>query len=694
MSRVHALGLGALLLASGCGGALFSKRFPTGTEYLSNALVRAKQAPAPLAYDSIVVGVASEPDGVFAYDLRAGRLLFREPCKPTAAPSIAGELVVVPEQGRFVVRRLSDGEVVRTISDGGLSLAGADGDGKLAAVALTNGGALNARSRILLFEGEKLRTDVKVSRLVGRPAVLGGLAFVPHNRVQLSVIDAQGTELARVRIKRDVASYAFAQDSDVYFGQRGVYLVDTELARNDGEGAKYLPLEPAEKLPGGPPPLPDTTAPRPPIDSAQHRVNLEFAVGRSGGELALADDALYFGFYRLLFSLSADGTRAHWVHKTPTDVVGAHASPGGVVVVEQSGQVTALDPSGRVSFVANLGLTPVAARFRTGHLGGAGSSDALGASNSLAEAANDPDARLVPAQALAAKLLGEIDDEQSAQALIELCAREESTNTVSGAACKALSARKTQSEAVLAALERHPSFLDPGPEPPLAALSDAARNAGDKRAVEGLLEQLADPATPVEALRPMLQALGALGDEKTARPIAQFLRLYHAEPGEFGIDEALIAGMEALAKLDPEGARATLAALKEDPLGQIGVRTGAERVLASIAPKPAPEEEKTAEAAPEEPEAPPPEPPSQLTSEHLDQALSAVRPDLARCVRDAPDKPASARFTLIIDGAGDLIDMKALPASVRPCAAPLIQSARFPANKYGKRSVMSYVVAR
>jgi hypothetical protein len=49
---------------------------------------------------------------------------------------------------------------------------------------------------------------------------------------------------------------------------------------------------------------------------------------------------------------------------------------------------------------------------------------------------------------------------------------------------------------------------------------------------------------------------------------------------------------------------------------------------------------------------------------------------------------------LIIDGEGALEDVKALPESVHACVAPLVRTAKFPATKYGRRSVMSYVVGR
>jgi hypothetical protein len=49
---------------------------------------------------------------------------------------------------------------------------------------------------------------------------------------------------------------------------------------------------------------------------------------------------------------------------------------------------------------------------------------------------------------------------------------------------------------------------------------------------------------------------------------------------------------------------------------------------------------------------------------------------------------------IVIEGEGEVSDVKTLPESVRACAAPLVQSATFPATRYGRRSVMSYVVPR
>jgi hypothetical protein len=218
-----------------------------------------------------------------------------------------------------------------------------------------------------------------------------------------------------------------------------------------------------------------------------------------------------------------------------------------------------------------------------------------------------------------------------------------------------------------------------------------------------LLSHLADPATPAEALAPLLRALGGLGDGATADEIAVFLRLYHADTADEQFEQVLSVAMDVLAKLEPRRARAVLEQVANDQFARVGVRGAAQRKLSELGPMPE-EGEQVASTGGEQlgaaataetvPVAVDQGPPAHLTTQHIDDALSPVRPKLSRCVHDAPEHPASARLVLVIGGEGELIDVRALPESVKPCIEPLVREAKFPATKYGKRSVMSYSVSR
>jgi hypothetical protein len=688
--RRLAIASAVLACMTGCaGGAPFASTFPNGGPQLKEALERAHAAGSH-AQPALLLGVSDAPRAVFAYDIEANRLLFREPAQVNALPSIAGELAVVPEATRVTVRRLRDGAIIKELPLDGMHLVGADGDGSIAAVVLSTGGSIDTHSRLVIFEGERVRSDRATTRALGSPAVMGGLAFIPHQRVHLSVIDPDGRELARARIRDDVASHAFRHQGEVYFGEHGFYRLDESSERGPTQGAQYWKFAPANKLPGAPPLFMDGNAPPPPIESALYRVALSALPGRTPqGGLGLADDALYLAFYKQLFSLSPDATRAHWVYESASDIVGVRAVPGGLLALDAEGVLTALDSTGRPTLEAQLGLKPIAARIRAERLPGAGGVQAEPLTAQLDKAARNPDTRLVPSRAFAAQLLRPIEDDEAARLLIALCTDGESPPRVSEQACASLGERRFASQAVLDALGQHPNYLEGTPMPPVGALAMAALHAEDKRAVPLLAAQLTEPALPMEDVPLVFKALAGLGEPSGALPLASFLRLYHADAGDDSFERALITGMDALIKLDSAQARQVLTALSTDAQSRGGVRVAAEQRLAKLRPddEPAPTATPTARPADSGP-------PAHLTSQHIEEALSAVRPKLARCVREAPDHPASARLTLVIDGDGKVAEVRALPESTAACTRPLVEAVQFPATKYGRRTIMSYSVTR
>ena len=99
-------------------------------------------------------------------------------------------------------------------------------------------------------------------------------------------------------------------------------------------------------------------------------------------------------------------------------------------------------------------------------------------------------------------------------------------------------------------VERHAAFLEGTSSPPVGALAKAAASLKEKRAVGLLVAQLKDPGTRSTDLPALVAALGELGDASAAEALADFLRLYHADP----IDEHLLRALElvpdALVKLN------------------------------------------------------------------------------------------------------------------------------------------------
>lgn len=707
----------ALSLLLGCAGRrAFESSFPRGDEQLATLLreARARESATPQA---IVLGVGDAPRSVFAYDLAARRMLFREPDQATSEPELAGELVVVPLRDRLLVRELRSGRVLHEFASRGMELVGAAGNRELAAITLTRGGAITPRSRLLVLRDGKLSADLTAERTFGVPAVLGGLLFVPHQRVHVSVLDARGTELGRVTIRDDVASYAFRQGKDVYFGQRGVYLLDETTARGPSQGAHYYRPTRARKLPGRPAFLPDTSSPRPPLESALHRVFLRFAPTRDEteeGGVGLLHDALYVVFYRQLFALDEQGRRPRWVRECDSDVVGASAFEGGLATVEASGRIQLYDPLGRRGTSLELGLRPLLARLYIDGLAAAASEEQVEpVAIQLESAVNNPDTRLVPSRAFAAALLAEVDEDEAARVAIALCADDALPTRIRNEACEAVAMREQPSAAVLAALTRHADFLEAVGPPPLTPLARAIVRSRDARASAPLIAQLNDPATPSEALPELLRALAATGDGSAAPAVASFVRLYHADASDDEFERTLAVAMDTLLALDRELARGVLEPIASAAFARPGVRASAREKLRALGPASEPSEPEQAEASAEseptddanEREASEPatsepeagardEPPVHLTTGHLDRALAPVRPQLAACVAAAPERPASARLLLVISGEGSVLELRTLPTSVAACVEPLVRPLSFPSTRYGQRSVMSYFVSR
>jgi hypothetical protein len=711
----------ALCAACGTPGA-FATSFPVNRkDALSAALARARAQPRPVQR-AVVVGVTDEPRGSFAYDIAAGRLLWKQPADVSGVPVAAGEFAVVPEGDKVRVRALDGGGEVLSLASDGLHLIGADGDGRVTAIVLGSGGSMvssraggrastGARSRLVVLEGRSVRFQTEVDHALGGPAVLGGLVFVPHNRVHLSILDAAGTELARVRVRDDVASQALAQGDSVYFGLLGMYRLDESTPQGAAGGASYFRMQRSDPLPGQPRFLPDTTQPPQPPESAVHRVALSFApgpgtsaAGQPAGKVGLADDALYLLFYRQLYALAPHTTSVHWVHQTPADVVGVQAVPGGVYLVDEQGTLSWLDASGRPRGSAELGVKPVVARVRADRLEAGSGPGAAGAEPApltmqLLDAALNPDNRLVPARAMAVTLLAGLEDADATQGLIEICSDRSGPERVRRVACAALSTRSVGSEAVVAALARHADYLADTKAPPVGPLAEAALHSKDARAIVPLIAHLQDPETPVEELSPLMQALKGLADPSVAEPLADFLRLYHADAEDARMSDALVIAVETLAKVQGPGAQAVLEPIANDALGSPPVRGAAQRVLANItaatpADGAAPPKDAAKPATPA-PAAPVVEgPPARLTTAHVDRALAPLREKLTQCVRQDPRRPMSARLSIVIEGDGRVFKVQTLPESLQACVEPLVRSVTFPATTWNKRDTLSTTLTR
>ncbi len=386
----------ALCLLAGCGGAAgLSPTFPDNQPAaLAGVLERVRAASA----DERPVAVGLTEDHLYAYDLEAGRQLWNEAVEePRTAPSIAGELVVLHEGSRIVARRLADGRVAFALGDERFQLAGASGEGPLAAIVLSTGGAVGARSRVLVVRDGGVSGAVALDAAAGVPAVRGGLVFVPWGNQNVSVLDERGQEVARLRFMDGVVGHARATDAGVFFGQRGVGRVAEQVS---AEGVGWFQPD-VSALPGQPPLWRDAYAPPAGPRSAEHRIRLVWTPAAGEGPVRASDGTLYLAFYRLVFGLGQDDLAARFVYEHPADIVGAAARAGGVVLADAEGGLTFVGADGRPRWSAETGARPTVVALRLGRFAPSGDAgpELPPLADQLLSAAMNTDARLVPGRA-------------------------------------------------------------------------------------------------------------------------------------------------------------------------------------------------------------------------------------------------------------------------------------------------------
>jgi hypothetical protein len=371
------------------------------------------------------------------------------------------------------------------------------------------------------------------------------------------------------------------------------------------------------------------------------------------------------------------------------------------LAAEESGKLSAIDGTGALRWTAELGVRPVVARIQARALPGAGAVEpAPPLTMQLVDAALNPDTRLVPARALAVSMLANQEEEEATAALIELCQDRTTPERVRKVACVALAKRTNGSDAIAAALDRHANYLTQTKAPPVGPLAEAAMRNGDAQVVPKLLAHLTDPATPADELPALMLALKQLATLEHAPPIAEFMRLYHADGDEPGVTGAVIIAIGTLAKLQGSAAQGQLEAIASDGLAPAPVRAAASQALAGLAEQaPTAGGTEPAEAAaragePVEDEVQDEGPPEHRTALHLERALRPVAVPLSKCVRDAPKRPNSARLSVVLDGSGNVIALETLPAELKVCMEPLVRKVSYPANKFGRRETLTHTITR
>lgn len=583
------VGLVALsIVLSSCGwrpSGSFSPNPPPVEPGFAEVLAAVDKAP-PRQQRAVAVGLSKAPGKLFAWDLESARMLWERPVTGRSAPHVMGRYVVTEEreEGLVVVRNLLTGLEIFSFENEDLRLIGGDGEGQSAIIGLSTGAEERAYSTLLFIRNDQLAWRYSVGFAIGAPAVRGGYVFVPWATQTLSVLEAErGRQVLLTRID-DVLGHTFVDRGHVYMGQHAIFrLTKSFQAGSKAKAARYAPK--ARPLPGQPPLLRDAYELPLGPDSAIHRLRLVWRPAGEGETVRLENETIYFLFYRLVFALEPDSDELKWVYQNDSDIVGAQVQPGGLLLADTDGDIlfVAAD-DGRAVWQTETGLPLEVVQFRAGDF--SQGFELEGEAPPLAERLNKAallrDSRLAGGRALAVRYLAQIDAPEVTEQLISICEERESPPPLRESACVALSKRSNGQAHVIKALKRTESFLHDQVGPPVGPLARAAQGMKLRNAVPLLLKHLDDPHTADEDLPPLMTALKELGNAGTVRPIENFLHLYHADPSNAYLNNALVIAVETLAEHRGKGAIKTLRRIADDPMSVSVVRTRASLELNKI----------------------------------------------------------------------------------------------------------------
>ncbi len=702
----------------GCGPASFQPVFKPPVAPTERVVLGQLTQQPPRDERPVAVGVTSDPQRLFAFDLSAG-LLWERPVHAKSAPLVAGNAVVLREGAGIVVRDLGSGEVRAVVDETG-DLVGADGQGRSVVVAISYGDG-DPRGAVAYVDGNRVRWKQPLKLPVGVPALAGDYVLVPWATQRLSALSAKnGAELTRWHFNKTVLGQALVDHGHVYVGQHALMRVDqTLLEQPDKANPGYAPLR--RELPGQPPFLRDGYTAVPEPENAYHRLQLEFRIGEHDGVLGAENGTLLLRFYRLLFALDAQKDEIHWVRTFDHDLVGAATQPGGWFVADSAGVLRFVDLAGETRMQRDLGRPVQVVTIRPGAWIPAAASPGAGAPATVSSAsmaarkgsageaplptlreqlfaaAALEDDRLSAGRAYAVEHLALIPDAAVTAHLIELCSNRKSPEPVQSAACKHLAGRENGGNEVLRALARRASFLDNTTAPPVGALAKAAALMKLQKAGPLLVSQMEDPNTSARDLAALFDALEKLDHHAAGSAIERFVRLHHAEPAGSEVQPALYAAVHALGALHARSSRASLQDVAQDALTPQGLRDKAAEALALLDAKPTPsasaKQDPTPKAEPEpEAEQQVTDPrPYALTPEMVRAGLWPVHKALSACVAADPSKPRSGRISMVVQGEGRVEGIFVTPTTLQACMEPIVREARFAATRAGRQRISQVI---
>jgi outer membrane protein assembly factor BamB len=550
------LALAVAVVIAGCGGKLFQL---TATDNDRNELTAAlarrhvPDQPTPVnaaGTPRVFVALGGPRKAIVAYDLAAGKLLWRQPAELASRIWVGGSFIVDVEGKDLVARDQTTGAVTwRASLDG--TFVGAAADRDRAYLVKTDG----ANASIAAFDGAsgKRLWHAEADGTLGAPAAQGGVVYVPYYSQWLSILDgATGKQLARVRGIDEQITMLRANSQDAYFGSKGVFHLDARSASGTRKDSTYgtvpIPVQLEHTLYG-----PDAYDAVQAGYSAADRARVLWAG-------VLGDGGYAVHYFRFVFGFDAKGALA-WAYSHPrTELVASADTGAAIVAISQTGDIVALDPkTGAVRLDQAIGTAdPVlGATFDADGWSPAAQGAQVETVAALVSIARDHDARFDRVKELAVEALAKLPGGDVTQQLLELLADPRAPDKLKDDVVDLLVARKDPASlpVLTAQLGAHADFIAKTDVVALGPVAKAIAGLGGAKlppdavagAVAALQSHLDAPSTQVPDLVVVIDAMAAIGGGTERAALASHFLLYHAD-AELGDDaswgKAIVRALE------------------------------------------------------------------------------------------------------------------------------------------------------
>jgi len=583
----------AVVLACGalaCGGGqtrlnLFSTDWTDdGGASIDRVWQRIRATTIPPAAD-VVVGVAENDHKMIGVSLATGARWSYEHALD-ARPVVTGSVVVASGGGEVFALDAASGRLVWRRPTGGLALLGAGDDGTVTVAAFRRAGDTGSVLLAVTHDGQMVR-QIESEKLLGAPAVVAGLAFVPWAGQYVSVIDlANGDETARVTL-RLATSRAWTEGGTLWFGGVGYVRFDDRI-HDASRGRAATVSVPPRELPGMPKLIPAGTVPLAAEANAEDKTREYAKPSATDSGAALQDGHWYGTYFRIAMGFDSENSKLAWVHLHDTDFIGGAAAAGGLMLCDDRGRVTEFDAgTGAVLGELTLGeplngcVVNVDGQRASGTL-----SEVKPLAGQLAEAVRADDPQLVIVQKLLLRELATAADESATKALVDAASDPRTSPDLLVEVRTALANRRNGASFMEAALVRHYDFLkDVLRTPPVGPIAQALGAMKEKAAAPLLASHLLDPADTEDDVKRTAAALAVLAGPSEVSALREFFGMYRATAEDDDMAAAVVDIGQALATTGDKAARAQIEAAATDPTT---VGYARERLAALLRAQPSP----------------------------------------------------------------------------------------------------------